>query len=65
MLYLLDAAYNPVYADPCVGATTELGAEVVKIALPFLNPLPGKAWGTVMLDAGLIVYSTTHKLHYS
>ena len=64
-LVLTDAAYNPVYADACVGAASDLGAEAVKITLPFLNPLPAKAWGAAMLEADLIVYSTTHKLHYS
>jgi len=64
-LVVTDTAYNPVYSDACVGAASDLGAEVVKITLPFLNPLPGKGWGAAMLDADLIVYSTTHKLHYS
>ena len=64
-LIITDAAYNPVYSDACFGAASELGADVMKITLPFLNHLPEKGLGAAMLDADLIVYSTTHKLHYS
>jgi len=64
-LVITDAAYNPVYSEACFGAALELGADVMKITLPFLNHLPMKGLGSAMLDADLIVYSTTHLLHYS
>ena len=64
-LAVTDMAFNPVYADACIGAAADLGAEVVKMILPFNGPLPGKSWGAAMRDADLIVYSTTHKLHYT
>jgi 2,5-dihydroxypyridine 5,6-dioxygenase len=64
-LVITDMAFNPVYADACFGAASELGAEVVKLTLPFIKPIPEQALGAAMLEADLIVYSTTHKLHYS
>lgn len=64
-LIITDTAYTPVYSEACFGAAYDLGAEVVKITLPFNNPLPEKGWGAAMLESELIVYSTTHKLHYS
>ena len=64
-LVITDAAYNPVYSEACFGAASELGADVMKITLPFRNPLPEKGWGAAMLEADLIVFSTTHLLHYA
>ena len=64
-LSVTDMAYNPVYADACIGAAADLGAEVMKITLPFNGPLPSRAWGAAFSEADLIVYSTTHTLHYT
>jgi len=64
-LAVTDMAYNPVYTDACIGAAADLDAEVIKMILPFNGPLPGKSWGATMCEADLIVYSTTHKLHYT
>jgi 2,5-dihydroxypyridine 5,6-dioxygenase len=64
-LAVTDMAYNPVYADACLGAASVLGAEILKLTLPFNGPLPKKAWGAAMEDADLVLYSTTHTLHYT
>lgn len=62
---ITDSAFNPVYSDAFVGAALELGAETYKIILPFLGPIPSKSFGPALQEADLIVYSTTHTLHYS
>ena len=65
ILVVTDTAFNPVYADACVGAATDLGAETYKITLPHSGSLPKKSWGSAFREADLIVYSSTHTLHYS
>ena len=62
---ITDSAFNPVYSDACVGAALELGAETYKITLPFGEPIPSKSFGPALQGADLVVYSTTHTLHYS
>ncbi|MFH1328033.1 MAG: hypothetical protein ABIH76_04175 [Candidatus Bathyarchaeota archaeon] len=64
-LSVTDMAYNPLYADACVGAAMGIGAETAKLTLPYNKPLPSKGVGSAILESDLIVYSTTHKLHYS
>jgi 2,5-dihydroxypyridine 5,6-dioxygenase len=64
-IVVTDMAYSPVYADACIGAASELGAEVLKITLPFRGSLSGKSWGAALCQADLIVTNTTHRLHYS
>ena len=64
-LSVTDMAFNPLYSDACFGAALGLGAEVVKLTLPYNHPVPSKGWGSCIQDADLIVYSTTHTLHYS
>ena len=38
-----DSAFNPIYADACISAAIDMGAEVYKITLPQEGPLPGKS----------------------
>jgi 2,5-dihydroxypyridine 5,6-dioxygenase len=64
-LSVTDMAYNPLYSDACIGAAMGLGAEAVKLTLPYNQPLPNKGWGSSLQEADLIVYSTTHTLHYT
>ncbi len=64
-LVVTDMAFNPAYADACMGAAADLGAEILKITLPYKGQLPSKAWGAAISEADLVVYSTTHTLHYS
>ena len=64
-LAVTDMAYNPLYADACIGAALNLGAETMKITLPYNKPLPSKSWGSAFKEADLVVYSTTHTLHYT
>ena len=63
-LIISDTAFNPVYSDACLGAALNLGASVYKQILPFDHPLPAKAMGAAWQEADLIVYMSTHKLHY-
>jgi 2,5-dihydroxypyridine 5,6-dioxygenase len=64
-LAVTDLAYNSLYADACLGAATDLGAETIKMTLPYTKPLPSKSWGSAIQEADLVVYSTTHTLHYT
>ena len=64
-LAITDMAYNPLYADACVGAALNVGAEAVKLTLPYNKPIPTKGMGAAIMESDLIVYSTTHTLHYS
>jgi 2,5-dihydroxypyridine 5,6-dioxygenase len=64
-LSITDMAYNPIYADACIGAALNIGAEMTKLTLPYTRPLPSKGWGSAVQQADLIVYSTTHTLHYT
>ncbi|MDP6459078.1 MAG: hypothetical protein QGF78_07135 [Candidatus Bathyarchaeota archaeon] len=64
-LAITDLAYNPIYADACIGSALNIGAETIKLTLPYNRPLPRKGWGAALQEADLIVYSTTHTLHYT
>jgi len=64
-LSITDMAYNPLYSDACIGAALEIGAEAIKLTLPFKKPIPSKGLGPAILESDLIVYSTTHTLHYT
>lgn len=58
-----DTAFNPVYADACLGAALSLGAEAYKIILP-VDSTPEKSLRGPLQEADLLVYCTTHTLHY-
>lgn len=60
-----DTAFNPIYAAACLGAALDLGAEAYVVTLPHSRPLPSKSLGEAWEHADLLVYSTTHILHYS
>jgi len=64
-LIITDTAFNPVVADACFGAADDLGAEAIKLVIPYGKPIPKKSLRAAMLEADLIVYPTTHTLHYS
>jgi 2,5-dihydroxypyridine 5,6-dioxygenase len=63
-LIISDTAFNPVYSDACLGAALNMGGAAYKQILPFDHPLPGKAMGAAWQEADLIVYMSTHRLHY-
>ena len=63
-LVISDTAFNPVYSDACLGGALNLGASAYKQILPFNHPLPRKGIGAAWQEADLIVYMTTHLLHY-
>ena len=59
-----DTAFNPIYAAACMGAAVDLRAEAYVVTLPHSHPLPSKSLGEAWKHADLLVYSTTHALHY-
>ena len=63
-LVITDTAFNPVYSDACFGAALEMGAASYKQILPYNHPLPNKSIGASWQEADLIVFMTTHRLHY-
>jgi 2,5-dihydroxypyridine 5,6-dioxygenase len=64
-IVVTDTAFNPVYAASCVGAALLLGAEAYQVTLPHSHPLPARSLGSAWKEADLLVYATTHTLHYS
>jgi 2,5-dihydroxypyridine 5,6-dioxygenase len=60
-----DTAYNPVYAAACAGAAQELGADVYQMVMSYARPVPDKSLAAAWKEANLLVYATTHTLHYS
>lgn len=63
-LCVTDTAWNPAYAAACMGAAHALGADAYEIVLPAGRPLPTRSLGPAWREADLIVYMTSHKLHY-
>lgn len=63
-LCVTDTAWNPAYAAACMGAAQALGAEAYQMVLAAGRPLPSKTLAAAWKQADLIVYMTTHKLHY-
>jgi 2,5-dihydroxypyridine 5,6-dioxygenase len=64
-IVVTDTAFNPLYGAACVGAALDMGAEAYLITLPHSYPLPSKSLAPAWQEADLLVYSTTHLLHYS
>ena len=64
-IIVTDTGYNPVFAAACQGAAMEMGAEVYQMVLPYTYPLPTKSLAKAWSEADLIVFPTTHPLHYS
>ena len=60
-----DPAFNPLYAAACFGAGLDLGADVFQVMLPHTRPWSETVLRSVFREADLIVYSTTHALHYA
>ena len=62
---ITDSAFHPYYASACTGAASQLGAESVQLVLPQGKSVSENLLKEFMKPADLIVYSTTHTLHYS
>ena len=60
-----DPAFNPLYAAACFGAGLDLGADTFQVVLPQTKPWSEAVLRSVFSEADLIVYSTTHALHYA
>ncbi len=65
VLAITDSAFHPYYASACTGAAAQLGAEAVQLVLPQGRRVSEELLKEFMKPADLIVYSTTHTLHYS
>jgi 2,5-dihydroxypyridine 5,6-dioxygenase len=64
-LVITDTAFNPVYSDACLGAALTIGARAAKLVLPAEGELPNRLLDSSLTSADLVVYMTTHTLHYS
>ncbi len=64
-LVVTDTAFNPAYAQAACAAARALGAQVYQITLPHSASLPTKSFRSAVRETDLLVYSSTHKLHYS
>ena len=62
---ITDSAFHPHYAAACFGAGLDLGANVFQVILPQGKPWSEPVLRSVFAEADLIVYSTTHALHYA
>lgn len=65
LLIVTDTAFNPVCAAACMGAGLDLGADTSELVIPYTPPWSEKALHGPFQEADLIVYLTTHPLHYS
>ncbi len=64
-IVVTDTAFNPLYAAATLGAALDMGAESYVITLPHSRPVPSKSLGEAFEQADLLIYHTTHILHYS
>jgi len=62
---ITDTAFNPLYAAAAVAAALDLGAEAFEVVLPHRRSPSEPVLSKIFESSDLIVYSTTHTLHYS
>ena len=65
LVAVTDATFDPNYAAACMGAAMQLGAEAFQVLLPSRKPWPEETLRSVFRTADIIVYATSHTLHYS
>lgn len=65
VLAVTDTAFHPFYAASCMGAAAQMGAEVAQVVLAQQTAPSEELLDSLFAAADLIVYSTTHTLHYS
>jgi 2,5-dihydroxypyridine 5,6-dioxygenase len=63
-LCITDTAWMPAYAAACMAAATALGAATAQMTFGWNVAPDPRALGAVCDSADLIVYMTTHPLHY-
>ena len=61
---ITDTAWNPAYAAACMTAATGLGADAFQVVFGWNSPPPHRALQAACQAADLIVYMTSHTLHY-
>ncbi len=65
LVVVTDSAFHPHYASACMGAALELGAEAFQVLLSHQRPWSEDTLRAVFKAADVIVYSTSHTLHYA
>jgi len=65
VVVVTDAVFDPNYAAACMGAAQSLDAGAFQVVLPSRQPYDEDVLRSVFERAELIVYATTHTLHYS
>ncbi|MBS3787364.1 hypothetical protein KGY79_04110 [Candidatus Bipolaricaulota bacterium] len=65
LLVVTDTAFNPVYSAACFGAARQIGADVHKVVLSHREDWNEDTLRGFFSTADLILYPTTHPLHYS
>lgn len=63
-LCITDTASHPACAAACAEAARALNAGVRRVVLPAGHDLPANALATALADVDLVVYATSHRLHY-
>lgn len=61
---ITDTAWSPAYASACMGAAQALGADVMQSTFGWNTPPDARALRALCDAADLIVYMTSHTLHY-
>jgi 2,5-dihydroxypyridine 5,6-dioxygenase len=61
---ITDTAWNPAYAAACMAASQLLDAEAMQVVFPLDRPPSDAAVAAALHGADLIVYATSHTLHY-
>lgn len=65
LVVVTDATFDPSYAAACMGAAMSLGAEAFQVLIPSRKPWSEETLRAVFRPADIIVYATSHGLHYS
>ena len=65
VLVITDTAFHPYYAAAGMASARRVGADVAQITLPHRSPPSEGLLESLLASADLILYSTTHTLHYS
>lgn len=61
---ITDTAWMPAYGAACIGAADALGADTVQACFGWNTPPDNRALAALCEAADLIVYMTSHTLHY-
>ena len=65
LVVVTDSTFDPHYAAACMGAAIELGADAFQVLIPSRSRWSDDVLRAAFRPADIIVYSTSHALHYS